>query len=71
MRYHTIAKATTYVEPFVNKPEYKEGFFCFYEGQSLTENPYNDGTPEHKEWKYGWIDASKESSYANIDAAGK
>ncbi|WOL24273.1 hypothetical protein fHeYen801_063 [Yersinia phage fHe-Yen8-01] len=53
------------------KSQHDEGFSCFHAGQSIRSNPHEEGTPQHIEWKHGFLAASKESSYAAADAAGK
>ena len=42
-------------EPTDLKRFFKEGMQARAERQRLAENPYDVRTPEHREWKAGWM----------------
>jgi hypothetical protein len=46
----------------------QEGSLCFREDKPLSSNPHEEGDARHKGWRDGWLDASKDSSYAAADA---
>ena len=40
--------------------EFMEGFDALHENQDRNDNPYNDGTKEHRDWAAGWEKAESE-----------
>lgn len=39
---------------------YDKGFQAYQNGDSLIDNPYNEGSDDFYEWESGWVNASGE-----------
>lgn len=42
---------------------YSEGYNAYYNGFTLSQNPYKRFTPEWEQWRYGNNDSKKDNPY--------